>query len=122
MFVAIKRDDTGDWALPGQAIRCFANFTKSFTGQPTSGGMVDPGETTTVALKREFGEEALNTDKHPERAQLIDKIFTNGTLIYQGYVDDPRNTDNAWMETRGKTTVLDLNFSYKLFYNFQAFF
>ena len=63
--------------------------------------MVDPGETTTVALKREFGEEALNTDKHPERAQLIDKIFTNGTLIYQGYVDDPRNTDNAWMETRG---------------------
>lgn len=23
----------------------------------------------------------------------------NGKEIYAGYVDDPRNTDNAWMET-----------------------
>lgn len=23
----------------------------------------------------------------------------NGNQIYAGYVDDPRNTDNAWMET-----------------------
>lgn len=23
----------------------------------------------------------------------------NGTEIYSGYVDDPRNTDNAWIET-----------------------
>lgn len=23
----------------------------------------------------------------------------NGKHIYAGYVDDPRNTDNAWMET-----------------------
>ena len=23
----------------------------------------------------------------------------NSLILYQGYVDDPRNTDNAWMET-----------------------
>ena len=32
----------------------------------------------------------------------INKIFQNGHLLYQGYVDDPRNTDNSWMETQGK--------------------
>ena len=31
----------------------------------------------------------------------INKIFQNGHLLYQGYVDDPRNTDNSWMETQG---------------------
>ena len=31
--------------------------------------------------------------------QLLDKLFANGRLVYQGYVDDARNTDNAWMET-----------------------
>jgi hypothetical protein len=30
---------------------------------------------------------------------LMDKAFTGGDVLYRGYVDDPRNTDNAWMET-----------------------
>ena len=30
---------------------------------------------------------------------LLDSAFTAGTELYRGYVDDPRNTDNAWMET-----------------------
>lgn len=30
---------------------------------------------------------------------MISKFFKTGTEIYKGYVDDPRNTDNAWMET-----------------------
>lgn len=30
----------------------------------------------------------------------IEKFFDeNGVEIYSGYVDDPRNTDNAWIET-----------------------
>ena len=27
------------------------------------------------------------------------EFFTKGDEIYKGYVDDPRNTDNSWMET-----------------------
>nr|XP_009491320.1 PREDICTED: ADP-ribose pyrophosphatase, mitochondrial isoform X2 [Pelecanus crispus] len=84
-FVAIKRRDCGEWAIPG--------------------GMVDPGEKISATLKREFGEEALNSlQKLPEeKAELekqLHKLFSQEHfVVYRGYVDDPRNTDNAWMET-----------------------
>jgi len=81
--VAIKRKDTGDWALPG--------------------GMVDSGETVSLTVKREFEEEAGNLAIYPEQQALfkvsLDALFDRGKEIYRGYVDDPRNTDNAWMET-----------------------
>uniref|UniRef100_A0A8C3TQ30 ADP-ribose pyrophosphatase, mitochondrial n=1 Tax=Catharus ustulatus TaxID=91951 RepID=A0A8C3TQ30_CATUS len=69
-FVAIKRRDCGEWlAFP------------------------------------EFQEEALNSlEKSPEeKAKLekqLQKLFSQDHfVVYRGYVDDPRNTDNAWMET-----------------------
>lgn len=30
---------------------------------------------------------------------MVKDFFVRGEEIYKGYVDDPRNTDNAWMET-----------------------
>lgn len=42
LFVAIKRRDTKEWAIPG--------------------GMRDPGEIVTKTLVREFSEEALSKD------------------------------------------------------------
>lgn len=68
-------------------------------------GMVDPGEKISATLKREFGEEALNSlqKSSAEKRELqekLQKLFNQEHLvIYKGYVDDPRNTDNAWMET-----------------------
>ncbi|XP_077976552.1 ADP-ribose pyrophosphatase, mitochondrial-like isoform X2 [Styela clava] len=83
-FVAVLRKDNGEWAIPG--------------------GMVDAGEKVSLTLKREFGEEALNSLKYSEKdKKALEKSFSNlfskGHEIYSGYVDDPRNTDNAWMET-----------------------
>ncbi|KAM6362641.1 ADP-ribose pyrophosphatase, mitochondrial isoform 3-T3 [Alca torda] len=84
-FVAIKRRDCGEWAIPG--------------------GMVDPGEKISATLKREFGEEALNSlQKLPEEKveleKQLQKLFSQEHfVVYRGYVDDPRNTDNAWVET-----------------------
>ncbi|XP_018619955.1 ADP-ribose pyrophosphatase, mitochondrial isoform X2 [Scleropages formosus] len=84
-FVAIMRKDCGEWAIPG--------------------GMVDPGERVSLTLQREFSEEALNllAVNPEERAWLRDRIASlfasPGFQVYEGYVDDPRNTDNAWMET-----------------------
>ncbi|XP_028966718.1 deoxyhypusine hydroxylase [Galendromus occidentalis] len=80
-FVAIQRKDNGEWAIPG--------------------GMVDPGETVNLTLKREFLEEAMNSDTglSENQRELVEKFFEKGETIYEGYVDDPRNTDNAWMET-----------------------
>ncbi|XP_066498746.1 ADP-ribose pyrophosphatase, mitochondrial isoform X2 [Hoplias malabaricus] len=84
-FVSIKRKDCGEWAIPG--------------------GMVDPGELVSLTLQREFSEEAMNSlESSPQEREKIHKRITQlfnseGFQVYKGYVDDPRNTDNAWMET-----------------------
>lgn len=84
-FVAIQRADTNEWAIPG--------------------GMCDVGETVSKTLKREFLEEAADTTdpevakKNKEVAKKFDNFFKKGKEVYKGYVDDPRNTDNSWMET-----------------------
>lgn len=77
--ILIERHDCHEWAIPG--------------------GMVDPGEHKQISatLKREFFEEALNSDD--ANTEVLEEFFSQGTTIYEGYVDDPRNTDNAWMET-----------------------
>jgi ADP-ribose pyrophosphatase len=90
-LVVVKRKDTGDWALPG--------------------GMVDDGETVSETVRREFGEEAANQPTAALQVQcnrLLDELFApsppsplsrTNREVYRGYVDDPRNTDNSWMET-----------------------
>ena len=83
-FVAINRWDSDEWAIPG--------------------GMVDPGENISVTLKREFGEEAMSSlEGDEEHRQAVEQLINEqlrgcGQLVYRGYVDDPRNTDNAWIE------------------------
>ncbi len=69
-MAAIERRDSGQWAIPG--------------------GMVDDGELPFAALQRELREETGVSLTIPE-----DRMH----VLYQGYVDDWRNTDNAWMES-----------------------
>lgn len=82
-IVAIMKKGTEEWGIPG--------------------GMVDVGETVRDTTQREFFEEALNTLNHTNaKGSLytnLNKLFANGNIVYRGYVDDPRNTDNAWIET-----------------------
>lgn len=60
------------------------------------GGMVDPGEHVSLTAKRELEEEAgINLADVP------------AVEVARGYVDDPRNTDNAWMETVASCMLLD---------------
>jgi ADP-ribose pyrophosphatase len=52
------------------------------------GGKLDAGEDPWQAAERELSEESgVNVD------------FSRAATLYCGYVDDPRNTDNAWFET-----------------------
>lgn len=84
-FVSIKRRDCGEWAIPG--------------------GMVDPGELVSLTLQREFSEEALNSlaaspqDRERIHERITQLFNSPGLEVYKGYVDDPRNNDNSWMET-----------------------
>jgi ADP-ribose pyrophosphatase len=82
--VLIKRKDNGEWAIPG--------------------GMVESGESVSETLLKEFGEEAMNSLEMTDEEVIAMKealafAFKHGVEVYKGYVDDPRNTDNAWMET-----------------------
>ncbi|KAI1712914.1 NUDIX domain-containing protein [Ditylenchus destructor] len=78
--VLVRRKDNNKWAM--------------------SGGFVDrnmeEAKDPSIAAIREFTEEALN---NKEDAML--EVFWNNSKvqIYEGYVDDERNTDNSWMIT-----------------------
>ena len=83
-FVSVQRADTGQWAIPG--------------------GMVEPGDNVSITLKKEFGEEALSSLECTDEEKVainkkLTSLFKSGSIVFKGYVDDPRNTDNAWMET-----------------------
>ncbi|KAM7106682.1 transient receptor potential cation channel subfamily M member 2 isoform 6-T6 [Ciconia maguari] len=54
------------------------------------GGSLEPGETLPLKLKW-----ILRRDFWPQFQNLLKQ----GTEIHKGYLDDPRNTDNAWVET-----------------------
>jgi ADP-ribose pyrophosphatase len=80
--LTITRVDTGETAFPG--------------------GMVDPGEDAITTRNRELEEElAVNKE------DLINALYEK--VVSRGYVDDPRNTDNAWIET----TVIHSHISFE---------
>ena len=73
--IVVRRKDTDQYAIPG--------------------GMVDPGSNVSKTLVKELSEEAVDIDEN-----YLTKLFETGIILYTGYVEnDPRNTDNAWMET-----------------------
>ncbi|XP_041372305.1 transient receptor potential cation channel subfamily M member-like 2 [Gigantopelta aegis] len=83
-FVAVKRSDNKEWAIPG--------------------GICEPGENAWNVLRTDFTEESLGSlmDDPEEKKRIEDKLNTlskSGDLVFKGYADDPRNTDNAWLET-----------------------
>ena len=59
-----------------------------------------------VPLVVEYRIEEAGHIAEPERRALFDNLSAElfagddeGRVVYRGYVDDPRNTDNAWIET-----------------------
>lgn len=66
------------------------------------GGMADLDadgnlETFTATLKRELVEEAV--DEEGCASKIVVDALDSGDVVYSGYVEDPRNTSNAWIET-----------------------
>ncbi|KAG7503560.1 transient receptor potential cation channel subfamily M member 2 [Solea senegalensis] len=60
------------------------------------GGPVQSADHLPVTLKRTIGKKLY---------EKLDAKVSEGTKVFEGYVDDCRNTDNAWVET----TVLNIH-------------
>ncbi|HSX28005.1 MAG TPA: NUDIX domain-containing protein [Candidatus Saccharimonadales bacterium] len=60
---------------------------------------MDDGEEPWEAAGRELREEA--------GVGGVELDFSEAVVVYDGYVDDSRNTDNAWMETTALYIHLD---------------
>ena len=86
-FAAVWRKQDKKWAIPGHLVR---------EGQ-------EPG--VPVRCARRSSEALSHAKREPEKTSkiltMLDELFDvkKGVPVYKGYVDDPRNTDNAWIET-----------------------
>ena len=50
-------------------------------------------------MEEALDSKMLNSKDRESIEMQLKAFFENGKEIYKGYVDDPRNTDNAWFET-----------------------
>ncbi|XP_013398789.1 transient receptor potential cation channel subfamily M member 2 [Lingula anatina] len=82
-FVAIQhKDGNREWGIPG--------------------GIIQPGQNVLDCLRMEFAEEAMGedaADSSQRKNEKLEQLIQKGQKVYEGYADDPRNTDNAWLET-----------------------
>eukprot|EP00730_Choanoeca_flexa_P006755 TRINITY_DN12219_c1_g3_i12.p1 TRINITY_DN12219_c1_g3~~TRINITY_DN12219_c1_g3_i12.p1 ORF type:complete len:1414 (+),score=379.52 TRINITY_DN12219_c1_g3_i12:272-4513(+) len=82
-FVAVMREDSGKLSLPEDVLEANelapASLRSTLTAAVWAAGL--PADERKAALKG------------------LEDMLTNGDKIYRGYVDDDRNTDNAWLET-----------------------
>lgn len=88
-FVANKNPESLEWEIPGE--------------------LMETGDSALCTMKRVFTNKiiaVLKSDNNEGKENLgksMDTIVQNSAEVYRGYVDDVRNTDNAWLET---TTML----------------
>ena len=83
-------------------------------GRSLPGRLIREDETLAQALRQAFEPQAGLAPRAASFAQprdrtrlLLDELFnlpeelscTDARIVYRGYVDDPRNTDHAWIET-----------------------
>ena len=99
-FVAIERDDLPDtWALPGG----FMSGTEKVSETVRREFLEEAVASYSRTLEGEGGADASDRydDDAPQRLRdRLDQLFgEGGREVYRGYVDDPRTTDDAWIET-----------------------
>ena len=101
--VVIQRQDAHreTWALPGGMVE--AGDMEVPVGNVEDAKGADM--TRRRALRRVIAKRLRKSDAHYERSLV--NIFPpvgddTSSDVFKGYVDDPRNTDNAWIETTAK--------------------
>lgn len=97
-----SRDSMGDVREINGARLLEVVAVKSRAGWGLPCELVVPGDRLGLGTRRAFLREMMKKKKYstPDEAnQSVGDLFGEGTLVYKGYVDDAKNTDNAWLET-----------------------
>ena len=94
--LAVERSDTDEWALPGGFVKLGASV--AFENETQQKERTQQEERT--AMKESFVNKAIQKGFTDDTKAKIDKLFEEGTDVHAGYVEDPRNTDNAWIESK----------------------
>ncbi|CAF0859038.1 unnamed protein product [Brachionus calyciflorus] len=109
-FIAVKDNLTGLTKIPGERIlgdeSKFSVVCRTFMELVFEESDVEKGtnfnEEDMMSFFASFASQTpINYDKNNKQAQFNDILNDVGfvpTMIYKGYIDDPRNTDNAWVE------------------------
>jgi ADP-ribose pyrophosphatase YjhB (NUDIX family) len=102
----ILRRFTNDAALPGGMVEMSDDLSKTLTSEFAD----EAGSKPRVLdkIRQTLGNERDLEAEWQLRNSIVKGLFEEATgssnamndrTVYKGYVDDPRNTDNAWMET-----------------------
>ena len=94
--LCILRNDTSEWALPGGMVQAGDSVSATVRKSIESCGQGLRNDTSTL-----FGV-ATGTGRSDKDTfdKLVEELFSSGRPVWMGYSDDPRNTDNAWMESK----------------------
>ncbi|XP_063694894.1 ADP-ribose pyrophosphatase, mitochondrial-like isoform X2 [Bolinopsis microptera] len=75
---------------------------RSRTGWALPCELVVPEDKLGFGTRRAFLTELVRNKTRTaaeDASKSLSQLFAEGTVIYRGYVDDAKNTDNAWLET-----------------------
>tara|TARA_B100000035_G_C21033094_1_gene569426 strand:- start:2098 stop:3660 length:1563 start_codon:yes stop_codon:yes gene_type:complete len=127
--IMVKRtQDTGQWAIPGGmvdpgddvSITCLKEFLEECGGLKEGDiknklAAVNGPAAVANPKKVQIMTEYLVGIERGEFVEAAKRLLGDGSLgkgqmgeiVYKGYVDDPRNTDNSWMETSASLFFLN---------------
>jgi 8-oxo-dGTP pyrophosphatase MutT (NUDIX family) len=85
----------------GKKDKTYDNFINKIGAYALPGGMVDPSDANAFAKTalREFAEEATSSSESITMDVVKEALTKPSSYVLSSYVDDPRNSRNAWMET-----------------------
>ena len=101
--LAIKRRLTGEWSLPGGMVKAGDSVSATVNRMlGLSNGDAKPGSSLAVHRRASTGREVFIAPlaKQKDFDEAVQALLRSGVDVYSGYVDDQRNTDNAWVESR----------------------
>ncbi|XP_061163971.1 transient receptor potential cation channel subfamily M member 1-like [Saccostrea echinata] len=95
----------------GDMIQFFAQFATLNVNAKTSFSMGNPELSTSQVIA---GVTGSRTSSRTSLRTEADSQGFSASLLYKGYLDDPRNTDNAWMEAEVWNFHYDLGDNFEL--------